>query len=141
MYYWVSTLGLDPSSLKFSIIQLLLAIFSFKMKRKYSPAFVLFFVLLCFVFYCFLFQEISRKHHYYYQETLSLFFYLILFFYECDSIRSISNDFLKTMRDKHDIDFVFHPFGNQDDQLITYLLLCMKYYLLLCKFVMILVIE
>ena len=60
------------------------------------------------------------------------------FFCECDSVDSIWNDFVKTIKGiKMILNFSISSFekvfGIQDDKFITYLLLYMKYYLFLCS--------
>ena len=63
---------------------------------------------------------------------------IIHFFCECEVVKPIWNDLDKIIRNKHDIDFASSPFekmfGIQGDKFITYLFLCVKYFLYVCKF-------
>ena len=53
-------------------------------------------------------------------------------------MKPIWNDLDKIIRNKHDINFASSPFekmfGIQGDKFITYLFLCVKYFLYVCKF-------
>ena len=63
---------------------------------------------------------------------------IIHFFCECDIVKPIWNDLVKVIKDKYDTGFTISSFvknfGIQNDKFITYLFLCLKYYLYLCKF-------
>ena len=60
------------------------------------------------------------------------------FFCDCDIVKPIWKDLVELIRDKHDSNFTISSFdqifGIQDDKFLTYLFLCMKYYLYVCKF-------
>ena len=63
---------------------------------------------------------------------------VIHIFCECDFVRSIWEELLKIIKDKHDVDFttsnfdkIFGAFG---DKFLTYLFLCLKYHIYSCKF-------
>ena len=63
---------------------------------------------------------------------------IIHFFCECEVVKPIWNDLDKIIRNKYDINFASSPFekmfGIQGDKFITYLFLCVKYFLYVCKF-------
>ena len=52
---------------------------------------------------------------------------------DCDIVKSIWKDLVELIRDKHDSNFTISSFdkifGVQDDKFLTYLFLCVKYYL------------
>ena len=60
------------------------------------------------------------------------------FFCDCDIVKPIWKDLVELIRDKHDSSFTISSFdkifGFQDDKFLTYLFLCMKYYLYVYKF-------
>ena len=92
-------------------MQLLLMIFFLKLKEKIP-------LIACFV------KKLS--------ETI------IHFFCESEVVKPIWNDLDKIVRNKHDINFASSPFekmfGIQGAKFITYLFLCVKYFLYVCKF-------
>ena len=96
---------------KFSINAIAFNYFLFKIKRKDSPDCV----------FCKQFPET-----------------IIHFFCDCDIVKPIWKDLVDVIRDKHDSNFRISSFdkifGIQDDQFLTYLFLCVKYYLYVCKF-------
>ena len=63
---------------------------------------------------------------------------IIHFFCECEIARSLWIDLFNIIRSKEDSDFIATPFekvfGIQDNKFITYLFLCLKYYIYICKF-------
>ena len=63
---------------------------------------------------------------------------IIHFFCKCEAVKPLWDDLINIIRDKHDTGFSISYFdmifGIQDDRFITYLFLCLKYFLYLCKF-------
>ena len=63
---------------------------------------------------------------------------LFIFFCKCEAVKPLWDDLINIIRDKHDTGFSISYFdiifGIQDDRFITYLFLCLKYFLYLCKF-------
>ena len=63
---------------------------------------------------------------------------IIHFFCECEVAKSLWKDLINIIKSKEDIDFSVSAFekvfGIQDDKFLTYLFLCLKYYLYICKF-------
>jgi hypothetical protein len=59
-------------------------------------------------------------------------------FCDCDVVQPIWKDMLTIIRNKHDINFLISDFdkmfGVPGDQFLTYLFLCVKYHVFVCKF-------
>ena len=57
---------------------------------------------------------------------------------DCEYVIPIWDELLKIIHDKHDIDFSLsnfdETFGIYQDNFLTYLCLCVKYYIYICKF-------
>ena len=63
---------------------------------------------------------------------------IIHVFCECEHVDPIWKNLVKIIQDKHDIDFSItnfdKMFGIHDDNFLTYIFLCVKYYIYVCKF-------
>ena len=63
---------------------------------------------------------------------------LVFFFCECEVAKSLWKDLINIIKSKEDIDFSVSAFekvfGIQDDKFLTYLFVCLKYYLYISKF-------
>ena len=63
---------------------------------------------------------------------------IIHFFCDCIIVQPIWEGLVTVIKNNYDIDFSISSFdkifGIQDDNFLTYLILCVKYYLYLCKF-------
>ena len=55
------------------------------------------------------------------------------FFCDCDIVKPIWKDLVELITDKDDSNFTISSF-DKDDRFLTYLFLCVKYYLYVCKF-------
>ena len=63
---------------------------------------------------------------------------ILHFFCDCDFVKPIWEKLIDIIRSKHDINFSVSTFdkmfGVPEDKFLTYLFLCVKYYLYVCKF-------